>query len=126
MQKEINKQISTAVGGPITKEGRRVELALGRSMEKSVKANVDALWARFLEENAKREKAERDHLQHITNCISNFINKDLPAVLEKMLKKEIPSIGTAITRSITPVIEKTISSIIVDSFQVLLTTNSPF
>lgn len=125
MQKEINKQISTAVGGPITKEGRRVEVALGRSMEKSVRANVDALWARFLEENAKREKAERDHLQHITSSISNFINKDLPAVLERMLKKEIPSIGAAVTRSITPVIEKTISSTIVDSFQVLLPTKSP-
>ncbi|XP_020583906.1 enhancer of mRNA-decapping protein 4-like isoform X2 [Phalaenopsis equestris] len=117
MQKEINKQISTAVGGPIAKEGKRVETALGRSMEKNVKANVDALWARFLEENAKREKAERDNLQHITSLISNFINKDLPAVFERMLKKEIPSIGTSITRSITPILEKTISSTIVDSLQ---------
>lgn len=124
MQKDMNKQISTAVSGPVTKEGKRVEVALGRSMEKSVKSNADALWARFLEENAKREKAEKDHLQHITSLISNFINKDLPSVLERLLKKEIPSIATAITRSVTPVIEKTISSTIVDSFQVLLTTNS--
>lgn len=117
MQREMPKQISTAVAGPITKEGRRVEIALGRSMEKSVKANADALWARFQEENAKREKAEKDNLQHITSLITNLINKDLPSVMERTLKKEIASIGAAVTRSISPVIEKTISSAIVDSFQ---------
>ncbi|KAK8950324.1 Enhancer of mRNA-decapping protein 4 [Platanthera guangdongensis] len=117
MQKEMPKQISTAVAGPITKEGRRVEIALGRSMEKSVKANADALWVRFQEENAKHEKAEWDNLQHITSLITNLINKDLPSVMERTLKKEIASIGAAVTRSISPLIEKTISSAIVDSFQ---------
>ncbi|KAG0467995.1 hypothetical protein HPP92_017323 [Vanilla planifolia] len=117
MQKEMQKQISLAVTAPITKEGKRVEVSLGRTIEKATKGNIDALWARFQEENAKREKAEKDRLQQVTTLITNFINKDLPSVLEKALKRDISSIGPSVTRSISPVIEKAISSAIVDSFQ---------
>ena len=35
-------------------------------MEKAVKASVDALWARFQEENTKHEKAERERIQKQT------------------------------------------------------------
>ncbi|KAJ0986941.1 hypothetical protein J5N97_005297 [Dioscorea zingiberensis] len=117
MQKEMQKQMSTMIAVPINKECRRVETALGRSMEKVVKANTDALWARFQEENSKHEKVERDRVQQLTNLISNCMNKDLPAILERALKKEISAIGPVLARTITPVIEKTISSAIVDSFQ---------
>ncbi|KAG0473887.1 hypothetical protein HPP92_015744 [Vanilla planifolia] len=117
LQKEIQKQICLTITTPITKEGRRVEVALGRSMERSVKANIDALWARFQEENAKREKFEKDRSQHITTLVTNFVNKDLPSVLEKTLKKDISSIGPTLVRSVSPVIEKAISSAVVDSFQ---------
>lgn len=119
MQKEMQKQISTVVAVPINKECKRVETALGRSIEKVVKANTDALWARFQEENAKHEKVERDRVQQLTNLISNCMNKDLPAILERALKKEISAIGPVLARTITPFIEKTISSAIADSFQVL-------
>lgn len=118
MQKEMQKQMSMMVAVPVTKEGRRLETALGRSMEKAVKANNDALWARFLEENAKNEKLYRDRTQQITTLISNFVNKDLPVLLEKTLKKELAAVGPTVVRAITPVIEKTISSAIADSFQV--------
>lgn len=118
MQKEMQKQMTMMVAVPVTKEGRRLEAALGKSMEKAVKANNDALWARFQEENAKNEKLSRDRTQQITSLISNFVNKDLPTLLEKTLKKEIAAIGPAVVRTITPTIEKTISSAIVDSFQV--------
>jgi len=87
-------------------------------MEKAVKANTDALWARFQEENAKNEKLLRDRTQQITSLISNFMNKDLPMLLEKAVKKEMAAVGPAVVRSITPAIEKTISSAIVESFQV--------
>lgn len=117
MQKEMQKQISTVVAVPINRECKRVETALGRSIEKVVKANTDALWARFQEENAKHEKAERDRVQQLTNLISNCMNKDLPAILERALKKEISAIGPVLARTITPFIEKTISSAIADSFQ---------
>ncbi|XP_015881518.3 enhancer of mRNA-decapping protein 4 [Ziziphus jujuba] len=117
MQKEMQKQMTMMVAVPVTKEGRRLEAALGKSMEKAVKANNDALWARFQEENAKNEKLSRDRTQQITSLISNFVNKDLPTLLEKTLKKEIAAIGPAVVRTITPTIEKTISSAIVDSFQ---------
>ncbi|XP_010928034.1 enhancer of mRNA-decapping protein 4 isoform X2 [Elaeis guineensis] len=117
MQKEMQKQMSVIVAVPVTKEGKRVEAAVGRSMEKAIKANTDALWARFQEENAKSEKLERERMQQITSLITNCMNKDWPAMLERALKKEIPAVGQVIARAITPVIEKTISSAITDSFQ---------
>ena len=119
MQKEMQKQMSVTLAVPVTKEGKRVETALGRSMEKAIKANVDALWARFQEENAKHEKLERDRMQQITSLITNCMSKDWPAMLERALKKEISAVGPVIARTITPVIEKTISSAITDAFQVL-------
>lgn len=113
----MQKQMAATVAVPVNKEGRRIETALGRSMEKAVKANSDALWARFQEENAKREKLERERMQQITS-LSNCINKDLPAMIERTLKKEFSAIAPAVARSISPVIEKTIPSAISDSFQV--------
>ncbi|XP_068636513.1 enhancer of mRNA-decapping protein 4 [Aristolochia californica] len=117
MQKEMQKQMSTVVAAPVTKEGRRVETALGRSMEKTVKANIDALWARLQEENAKHEKVERERVQQISSSISNFMNKDLPAILERLLKKELSAVGPAVARAINPVLEKAISAAIAESFQ---------
>lgn len=108
------------VAVPVTKEGRRLEASLGRNMEKSVKANVDALWARIQEENAKNEKLSRDRVQQITNSISNLMNKDLLAIWEKSVKKEMAAVGPAVVRAISPAIEKTISSAITESFQVSL------
>ncbi|KAF2298088.1 hypothetical protein GH714_013569 [Hevea brasiliensis] len=116
-QKEMQKQMSNMVAVPVSKECRRLEAALGRSIEKAVKANTDALWARFQEENAKSEKLLRDRMQQITSLISNFVNKDLAVMLEKAVKKELSSAGPAVARSMSPVIEKTISSAIAESFQ---------
>lgn len=120
MQKEMQKQMNVMVSVPVTKEGKRLEGSLGRNLEKVVKANNDALWARLQEENAKQEKLERDRIQQVTNLISNYVNKDLPAQLEKILKKEVSSIGPTVARSISQIIEKTISTTITESFQVRL------
>ncbi|XP_062079062.1 enhancer of mRNA-decapping protein 4 isoform X2 [Humulus lupulus] len=117
MQKDVQKQMSMMVAVPITKEGRRLEAAIGRSMEKAVKASNDALWARFQEENAKNEKIFRDRTQQISSLVSNLMNKDLPTLLDKTLKKEMSAVGPAVIRAITPAIEKTISSAIAESFQ---------
>ena len=117
-QKELQKQMSAVVSVPVTKEGKRLEGSLGRSLEKVVKANSEALWARFQEENAKQEKLERDRTQQLTNLMTNSINKDLPTMVEKNLKKEIAAIGPVVARSLTQIMEKTISSAITESFQV--------
>ncbi|XP_028752811.1 enhancer of mRNA-decapping protein 4 [Neltuma alba] len=117
MQKEMQKQMTMMVAVPVTKEGRRLEAALGRSMEKTVKANNDALWARIQEENAKNEKLLRDRVQQITNSISNLMNKDLMPIFEKSVKKEMAAVGPSVVRAISPAIEKTISSAITESFQ---------
>ncbi|XP_047341433.1 enhancer of mRNA-decapping protein 4-like [Impatiens glandulifera] len=117
MQKELQKQMSVMVAVPLTKEGKRLETSLGRSMEKAVKANCDALWARFQEENTKQEKTVRDRLQQITNLMTNCINKDLPAMVEKTIKKELGTLGPAITRAISPALEKAVSAAIAESFQ---------
>lgn len=116
MQKEMQKQMTTMVAVPVTKEGRRLEAALGRSMEKAVKANSDALWARFQEENAKTERLVRDRTQQTTSLITNLM-KDLPAMLEKTVKKELAAVGPAVAHSISPAVEKAISSAIAESFQ---------
>ncbi|OIV91879.1 hypothetical protein TanjilG_17871 [Lupinus angustifolius] len=117
MQKEMQKQMNVMVSAPVTKEGRRLEGSLVRSMEKVVKANTDALWARLQEENAKQEKLEQDCTQQITNLISNYVNKDMTTVLEKIIKKEISSIGSTVARSVSQSVEKTVSSAIMESFQ---------
>lgn len=116
MQKELQKQMSVMVAVPVAKEGKRMEAALGQRLEKVVKAHVDAMWARFQEENAKREKADRERVQQLTSLL-NSINKDLPATLERVLKKEIGSLGPTVARIVTPTLEKTISTAINDSFQ---------
>ncbi|KAG5090830.1 hypothetical protein JHK82_049608 [Glycine max] len=117
MQKEMQKQMTMMVAVPVTKEGRRLEAALGRNLEKAVKSNSDALWARIQEENTKSEKLLRDRIQQVTGLISNFMNKDLPVILEKTVKKEMASVGQAVVRAMSPAVEKIISSSIVESFQ---------
>ncbi|GMJ08348.1 varicose-related [Hibiscus trionum] len=117
VQKEMQKQMNAIVSAPINREGKRLEASLGRSIEKAVKANTDALWARFQDGNAKQEKSERDRMQQITNLTTNCINKDLPAMFEKSLKKEIAAVGPVVARAISPTLEKSISSAITESFQ---------
>ncbi|XAR56834.1 hypothetical protein NMG60_11037455 [Bertholletia excelsa] len=117
VQKEMQKQMSTMVAVPVTKEGRRLEVVLGKSMEKAVKANSDALWARFQEENVKQEKLLRERVQQITNLITNFTNKDLPTIVEKTVKKELAVVGPAVARTVSPIIEKTVATAIAEVFQ---------
>ncbi|KAE9456498.1 hypothetical protein C3L33_11488, partial [Rhododendron williamsianum] len=117
MQKEAQKQVTMMVSDSVSKEGRRLETSLGKNMEKAVKANCDALWARFQEEKAKEEKSVRERTQQITGLITNCINKDLPALVEKTVKKELSGVGPNIARTIPPVIEKTASSAIAEAFQ---------
>ncbi|KAK4744078.1 hypothetical protein SAY87_010390 [Trapa incisa] len=117
MQKEMKKHITATVNAPVTKEGRRLEASLARSMEKSVKANNDALWAHFQEECVKNEKLLQDRVQQIINVLGNFMNKELPAALERIVKREIASVQTSVLRSISPAIEKLVVSAITESFQ---------
>jgi enhancer of mRNA-decapping protein 4 len=116
----LQKQLSMLVSAPIAKEGKRIEASLGRNMEKSIKANIDAMWARFQEENARHEKSERERMQQMATLIATSVNKDIPVMLEKSLKKEISSLGPAVARTTTPIIEKFLSSAVSDSLQKVL------
>ncbi|KAJ1254512.1 hypothetical protein BS78_K043000 [Paspalum vaginatum] len=116
----LQKQLSTIVSVPIAKEGKRIEASLGRNMEKSIKANIDAMWARFQEENAKHDKSERERMQQMATLIATSVSKDIPVMLEKSLKKEISSLGPAVARTTAPVIEKSLSSAVSDSLQKML------
>ncbi|KAF8031761.1 hypothetical protein BT93_D0853 [Corymbia citriodora subsp. variegata] len=113
MQKEMKKQMTATVNMPITKEGRRLEASLGRSMEKTVKANNEAFWARFQEESFKNEKLVQDRMQQITNLLNNLLNWDMPAIV----KKELATVQASVVRAIMPAVEKTVSSAITESFQ---------
>ncbi|KAG2273145.1 hypothetical protein Bca4012_085950 [Brassica carinata] len=116
LQKEMPRQLSNAVNGAVTKEGKRLEVALGRGIERSNKSNADALWARLQEEIVKNEKAMRDNSQQIVNAMTNFMSKELNAMFEKTIK-EFATVVPAIARALTPAIEKTVSSSITESFQ---------
>lgn len=118
MHTDMQKQLNTIVSAPIAKEGKRIETSLGRNIEKSIKANVDAMWARIQEENARHEKVERERMQQISTLITTSVNKDIPAILEKSLKREISLLGPTIARTTTPIIEKSLSSAVSDSLQV--------
>nr|GEW01085.1 hypothetical protein [Tanacetum cinerariifolium] len=100
----------------VSKEGRKIEAAIGKSMEKTYKANFDALWARTQEEFAKQEKSNRDRNQQVSTLVTNG-HKDLLATFEKLLKKETSALVASVVRSITPVIEKTVSTAITEAFQ---------
>lgn len=89
-------------------------------MEKVLKAHVDAMWARLAEENAKREKLEREKVQQVTTILTNFISKELPTALERGLKKEVAAIGPAIVQAIVPPLQKAILSAVTEAFQVAL------
>lgn len=117
MQGEFQKQMGAILAVPVAKEVKRMEVALGQRMEKVLKAHVDAMWARLQEDNAKREKLERDRAQQLTSMFSNLLNKELPAALEKATKKELSSIGSYVSRLVTPSIEKAISVAVNESFQ---------
>nr|BAK03207.1 predicted protein [Hordeum vulgare subsp. vulgare] len=120
MHTDMQKQLNAIVSAPIAKEGKRIETSLGRNIEKSIKANVDAMWARFQEENARHEKVERERMQQIATLITTSVNKDIPAMLEKSLKREISLLGPTIARTTTPIIEKSLSSAVSDSLQKVL------
>ncbi|KAF9588399.1 hypothetical protein IFM89_009414 [Coptis chinensis] len=126
LQKEMPKQMSAIVATSVTKEGKRVEAALGRNMEKAMKAHSDALWARLQEDNTKHEKLERERTPQITSSITNCMNKELPAILERTLKKELATVGQAVARLVNPVVEKSISSVITESFQYIFLDSSVF
>ncbi|KZV56333.1 enhancer of mRNA-decapping protein 4-like [Dorcoceras hygrometricum] len=117
LQKDMQKQMTTMIAVPVTKEGKRVEASLGRNMEKAIKASTDALWSRLQEENAKQEKASRERAQQVTNVISSFLNKDLPSLIEKTVKREVSSLGQSVARAIIPTIEKATPTSIMESFQ---------
>jgi enhancer of mRNA-decapping protein 4 len=80
MYSDLQKQLSTIVSAPIAKEGKRIEASLSRNMEKSIKANVDAMWARFQEENVRHEKTERDRMHQMANLVTTSVNKDIPVM----------------------------------------------
>ncbi|KVI10269.1 WD40 repeat-containing protein [Cynara cardunculus var. scolymus] len=95
---------------------KRIEAVVGKSMEKIYKANSDAWWARTQEEFAKQEKTNRDRHQQISTSASNG-HKDLLAASEKSMKKEMAAAVSVIGRSVTPVIEKAVSTAVSESFQ---------
>lgn len=118
MQKELQKQVAIAVALPVAKEGKRIESLLGQRLEKQLKAHGDAMWARIQEDSAKREKADRERAERLTQLLSNLIVKDLPAVLERVLKKEITTTLPTVGKVVTPIIEKAVASALAEGLQV--------
>ncbi|KAJ3694750.1 hypothetical protein LUZ60_000127 [Juncus effusus] len=117
-QKDMQKQMtSLTTGGPLTKEFKRIESSLGRTLDKTIKSSTDALWARLLEENAKHEKAEKERMQQLTNLITGSIGKELPAMVERAMKKEIQALGPVVARAVSPVVEKTVASVVAEAVQ---------
>lgn len=117
IQRELQKQMTVLTAASLSKETKRLEGAFGQRMEKIVKANVDAMWARIGDEKGKREKQDRDRAQQFSTFISNFISKDMPAALERVLKKEIASLGPTITQFLLQPLQKSVSTGATETFQ---------
>eukprot|EP00250_Pteridium_aquilinum_P012129 c20526_g1_i1 orf=243-4736(+) len=117
MQRDFQKQMQGIIAVPVAKEVKRVESVLGQRMEKVLKAHMDAMWARLQEDNAKREKVEREQMQQISSYLSNCLNKEVPAALERALKKELSSLGPSVARLVTPNVEKSITIAVNEAFQ---------
>lgn len=113
----MQKQMSAMMAIPVDEEVRRLESSLSQSVDKIIKANVDAMYAHLQVENSKLEKLTRERVQQITSSITNYMKKDVPAILEKILKKEVSAVVLNITRSVTPILKKAVSSEITESFQ---------
>jgi hypothetical protein len=118
MQKELQKQMTVMVAVPVAKEGKRMEGALGQRMEKVLKAHVDAMWARLAEENAKREKLERERVQQVTTLLTNFVSKDMPVAIERVFKKEFAAIGPVVAQAVLPPLQNVVATTVSESFQV--------
>lgn len=114
MQMQMNVMVSQLV----SEEGRRLEAFLSRNIEKSMNASMDALWARFLEETAEREKSQGELTQQSKTLFNNCFNKKLPSLLEKTVKKEIAALGPVIALSIKPILEKIVTLATEESFEV--------
>eukprot|EP00252_Welwitschia_mirabilis_P021119 TRINITY_DN5321_c0_g1_i1.p1 TRINITY_DN5321_c0_g1~~TRINITY_DN5321_c0_g1_i1.p1 ORF type:complete len:1265 (-),score=309.02 TRINITY_DN5321_c0_g1_i1:127-3921(-) len=110
---ELQKQMIMSISVPVTKEGKKIEAVLGQRMEATFRAQVDALWAKMQEENAKHERSERQ----LTTTLNNAINKELPATLERLVKKEIGNLVPSVGRIVSQSLEKTITSAVNDALQ---------
>ncbi|GJT87387.1 hypothetical protein Tco_1069104 [Tanacetum coccineum] len=78
------------VATTVTKEGRKIEAAIGKSMEKTYKANFDA--GLGLKKNLQSRRSQTEI-------------------------KETSALVASVVRSITPVIEKAVSTAITEAFQ---------
>jgi enhancer of mRNA-decapping protein 4 len=94
------------------------EGVLGQRLEKLMKANVDSVWVRLAEENAKREKQDRERMLQITSLLTDFAAKDLPAALELGLKKEVAAIGANIVQTLVVPVQNAVSAALTECFQV--------
>lgn len=94
------------------------EGVLGQRLEKLMKANSDSMWVRLAEENAKREKQERERMLQITSLLNDFSAKDLPAALELGLKKEVATIGANVAQTLVVPVQNAVSAVLTESFQV--------
>lgn len=91
---------------------------LGQRLEKLMKANSDSMWMRLAEENAKREKQERERMLQITSLLNDFSAKDFPAALELGLKKEVAAIGANIAQTLVVPVQNAVSAALTECFQV--------
>lgn len=117
IQKELQKQMTMAVAITVAKEVMQLETGLGQRMENMLKAHMDALWARIQEDSTNHEKLEQEQVQQLATLFSNCLNRDLPANLERAVKKELSSLGHSVAHLISPSIEKSIVLAANDAFQ---------
>ncbi|XP_024516677.1 enhancer of mRNA-decapping protein 4-like isoform X1 [Selaginella moellendorffii] len=119
MHKDLQKQLSVMITVPMTKEVKRMETSLGQRLEKILKANVDAMYAKLQEESVKREKAERERSQQLTTTLTNCINstKEVPTAMERILKKELAAVGPAVAKLLSQSVEKAIATALAESSQ---------
>ncbi|GFZ22006.1 transducin/WD40 repeat-like superfamily protein [Actinidia rufa] len=88
-QKEMQKQM-TVITVPVTKEGRRVEAALGRSVEKVVKANSELLKNQCLQ---LLQKLSREECDKVVNPPEILVNSKLEATVARPIQAQFQTSG---------------------------------
>ena len=86
MQKEMQKQMSSAIAGPVNKEGKRAD---GESCEGQCWCFVGS----FAGGKHKAWEGWKGAHAEANGLTRNCMNNDLPEMLERALKKEISSVG---------------------------------
>ncbi|KAE8685826.1 Transducin/WD40 repeat-like superfamily protein, putative isoform 2 [Hibiscus syriacus] len=115
----VQKQMNAIVSAQFNKEGKRLEASLVRSIEKAIKANTDALWARFQDENARQEKKQLQFGPVVARAIVPTLEKSIFSAITESFQKGVgEKTVNHFAKSVSSKLEVTLARQIQAQFQI--------